>query len=605
MLRSRVETKCAGLLCNLRTSKRPNSHIKNMHKFFIGVASSTAFLLHRAKRRQSRKGLLPVAGSEEEAALAIEQAAQARKAGKVADAIRIIHFNDVYNIEEGSREPVGGAARFVGLLRELSSTGLPPLVCFSGDGFNPSTMSTATRGRQMVPVLNECNIHTAVLGNHDFDFGLVQLKKLMAGCNFPWLLSNVFTKTDSEKPLAGGLVKRLVCWQGRLVGLVGLVEKEWLATLSCVNPDDVVYCDFVSEGRKLAKSLKDAGAEIVIALTHMRLPNDVILAEKVKGIDIILGGHDHHYEIRKTDPHGTIIFKSGTDFRQLTDATLAFKKDGTIDVTTQRYDITTQVEPDKKTAEIVDSYFKVMEKKMKKIIGEVAVDLECRFSKIRTQETNVGNWICDIVKEDTKADVVLINSGTLRADCVVPSGPYSIKDLISLLPMPDPLAIVEIKGSDLILALENSVSKYPRLEGRFAQVSGVKFKYKSSRKEGNRVDRNSVHVGGELIDVNKRYSLCTKEYLLKGKDGYTMLANQKLLVDAENLCPLPTMVRNYFKKIEVLNKLNSLRFNNKFNSAEASGKSLKRAAHSINKWAAAVHAVDVKPEIQGRIVCLE
>ena len=87
---------------------------------------------------------MPVAGSQEEAALAVEQAAQARKAGTVADAIRIIHFNDVYNIEEGSREPVGGAARFVGLLRKLSSTGLPPLVCFSGDGFNPSTMSTAT-----------------------------------------------------------------------------------------------------------------------------------------------------------------------------------------------------------------------------------------------------------------------------------------------------------------------------------------------------------------------------------------------------------------------------------------------------------------------------
>ena len=280
--------------------------------------------------------------------------------------------------------------------------------------------------------------------------------------------------------------------------------------------------------------------------------------------------------------------------------------DGSIEVTTKRYDVTAKVEPDEKTGKIVDSYFKVLEKKMKKIVGEVNIDLECRFSKIRTEETNVGNWICDIVKEETKADIIMINSGTLRADCIVPAGPYTIKDLISLLPMPDPLAIIELKGIDVMLALENSVSKYPRLEGRFSQVSGVAFEYNPNKKEGSRVVQGSVLVNGEAIDMKKIYSVCTKEYLLKGKDGYTMFLNRKILVEAENICPLPTMVRNYFKKIEVLNKLNREHFGNKYKVRNTATTmlhhSVKRAARVLNKWATEVHAVSIKPKVEGRII---
>ena len=582
----------------------------NNYIFLAATSLTQIYFIYRKYRKRNNiclnESYSPAAGSDEESALAIKTAENARKEGNVAKIIRLIHFNDVYNIEEGNREPVGGAARFVGLLNKLRSTGLPPLVFFSGDGFNPSTMSTATRGKQMVPVLNECKVHTAVLGNHDFDFGLVQLKKLMEGCHFPWLLSNVYTKQDKKIPLAGGLVKRLCCWEGRLIGIIGLVEEEWLATLSCVNTDDLDYRDFVVEGKRLSKELKKQGAELVIALTHMRLPNDITLAKEVEDIDIILAGHDHHYEIKKIEPYGTLILKSGTDFRQLTDANIIFNDDGSIEVTTKRYDVTAKVEPDEKTGKIVDSYFKVLEKKMKKIVGEVNIDLECRFSKIRTEETNVGNWICDIVKEETKADIIMINSGTLRADCIVPAGPYTIKDLISLLPMPDPLAIIELKGIDVMLALENSVSKYPRLEGRFSQVSGVAFEYNPNKKEGSRVVQGSVLVNGEAIDMKKIYSVCTKEYLLKGKDGYTMFLNRKILVEAENICPLPTMVRNYFKKIEVLNKLNREHFGNKYKVRNTTTTmlhhSVKRAARVLNKWATEVHAVSIKPKVEGRII---
>ena len=88
-------------------------------------------------------------------------------------------------------------------------------------------------------------------------------------------------------------------WGGRRVGLLGLVEREWLDTIATINSDQVEYEDYVTSARRLARELKGEGCEVVIALTHMRTPNDIRLAENVEEIDIILGGHDHVYEKQK------------------------------------------------------------------------------------------------------------------------------------------------------------------------------------------------------------------------------------------------------------------------------------------------------------------
>jgi 5'-nucleotidase len=90
--------------------------------------------------------------------------------------ITIVHFNDVYNIEPGTQEPVGGAARFVTAVQRLSDRN--PLILFSGDALNPSLMSTVTLGHQMIPILNAIGVHCALYGNHDFDFGVENLTKV-------------------------------------------------------------------------------------------------------------------------------------------------------------------------------------------------------------------------------------------------------------------------------------------------------------------------------------------------------------------------------------------------------------------------------------------
>ncbi|KAI7838764.1 hypothetical protein COHA_007557 [Chlorella ohadii] len=245
--------------------------------------------------------------------------------------ITILHLNDVYDICPRDTEPVGGAARMAARLRSFGSGAL---VLFSGDAFHPSLLST---GKQMVEVLNACNVKAACVGNHDFDGSVETFEELAAECNFPWLMANVIDLATG-KPLGGARPTMLLQWGGIKLGLVGLVEQEWLTTLAAVDPSSVRYTDFVQEGRRLAAQLRAEGAEVVIALTHMRLPNDLRLAENVPGIDLVLGGHDHDYFLVHSQAsraelfsclamlpyakHGTPVVKSGTDFREFTEIQL-------------------------------------------------------------------------------------------------------------------------------------------------------------------------------------------------------------------------------------------------------------------------------------------
>lgn len=134
-----------------------------------------------------------------------------------------------------------------------------------------------------------CTFFVANPGNHDFDFGIDILNKLVEETNFPWLLSNVFDKKTGQ-PLAHGLETRVIEVNSIKIGLIGLVEFEWMSTLACIEMDEITYVDFVEVGRRLADKLrKEDGVDIVIALTHMRVPNDTRLAEEAPEIDLILG----------------------------------------------------------------------------------------------------------------------------------------------------------------------------------------------------------------------------------------------------------------------------------------------------------------------------
>ncbi|XP_055388956.1 protein 5NUC-like [Condylostylus longicornis] len=496
--------------------------------------------------------------------------------------IVIIHFNDVYNIESQS-DGNGGISRFITALRQFADSN--PLILFSGDAFNPSFVSTYTKGRHMVPFLNMLKIHTACVGNHDLDFGVDHLEYLMGSTRFPWLLSNIFDAYNSDRPLAGANLYRLFEWQGHRIGMIGLVEEEWTKTLSQVNEEDIIYEDYVVAANKLSKLLRSKECELIIALTHMRAPNDERLAREAEDIDLILGGHDHEY-FGGTQIGNSIVCKSGTDFREFSALTIypGVKTSSRLrsDSATSQHLVSgdrsggaylmprfcggsivewecitvnqSTFAANRHVDKLVDKYIAELGRHMGKPLGENRVPLETRFPIIRTQETNCGNWLADLMKVNTRADVACLNSGTVRSDCIFQPGTLCIRDLVAMLPMPDELVVLEAPGSVLKQMMEVSVSQFPKTEGRFLQISGFRFQFDPRQPVGSRVtsiDREVVDpTTGRFVfrslDETEIVRICTKAYLADGKDGYDCLKGLKVVMDSESTPNLPTMVQNSF-----------------------------------------------------------
>jgi len=576
------------------------------------TATFRASALRHAKEANIALNFWPVSTLRRAGGLSAQLAASAApRSGGLPKAMTILHFNDVYNVEPRPKEPVGGISRFVTRVQELRAEAVTrgeeeAVVLFSGDAFNPSITSTTTRGTHMVPALNKIGIHTACFGNHDFDFGVDQLVDLSSQNNFPWLISNVSDKRTG-KPLADGITTRILDFHGRKIGLLGLVEKEWLVTLATIEPEDINYEDFCPCAQRLARQMKERqGAEIVIALTHMRMPNDFLLAHEVAEVDIILGGHDHHYEVHPEGPHGTYVLNSGTDFRDLTEVRLEFTDEKGARpfkvVSTRHVEITSDIGEDPEMKELVDKCQGEVSAAMDVVLGETAVDLDCQFASIRTKETNIGNFVADVMRNALKTDLAVLNSGTLRADSIIEKGPVKMRDLVSLLPMLDELCILQLSGTQLLSVLENSVSQYPRLEGRFAQVSGVTFAFDAAKPSGARLISDSIKIGGAPIDLSRSYKLCTKDYLRQGKDGYDVFRDAVCLADGEQAGILPTVMRDAFQEISTLNGQTSV---SPHDATHHAGKVLgELSLERVGAGPDLMKCYAIAPKVEGRITCL-
>ncbi|XP_043833537.1 mannosylglucosyl-3-phosphoglycerate phosphatase-like [Dromiciops gliroides] len=460
--------------------------------------------------------------------------------------LTILHFNDVYDVDPRVEEPVGGAARFATTVKKFSF--LNPLLIFSGDCLNPSVLSTITKGKHMIPILNELGVHFAVFGNHEFDFGVDILEEYKRQMHFPWFLSNVYDKFTSE-PLGHGTVKKIVNWNNIAIGLMGLVEEDWLDTLATVSKSNLNYKDYVEVANQISVELKEEGADLIIAITHMKWTNDTRLAQKAEGVDLILGGHDHEYGIKKVND--TWIVKSGSDFRNLTKINIR-RFGASFQYKFEKLDILNHLEEDPHIKAIVKDYTQNLQYMLKEVLCPIDMELDGRAITVRRSESNLGNLVTNAMLEATRADVALLNSGTLRSDRIHPAGDFTLHDLLAILPIVDPVLVVRVTGAQLLEALENGVYKYPDLDGRFPQVAGMEFGFDPEAEPGHRIIRDTVKIQGQYLRKKQVYLLAIKEYIANGKDGYIMLKSCPRMFDTETAQTLSTVVLNHFESVKIV-----------------------------------------------------
>jgi 5'-nucleotidase / UDP-sugar diphosphatase len=457
--------------------------------------------------------------------------------------VTFLHTNDVYEIS-----PVrgrGGLAELATLLKRERAQAQHHMTTFGGDLISPSLMSGLTKGTQMIELYNALGTDLAVFGNHEFDFGDDVLKARMNESRFPWLAGNL-TQADG-KLFHTAIATQMREFGGLKFGFFGLITPE---TGHLASPGkDLKFEPFLAAAERLVKQLKDQGADVVVALTHLNIAEDREIAKRVRGVDLILGGHDHEpitwYE------GTTLIHKAGYDAHWLAVVELAVDKrpqpSGPPRVTvTHGWKMipVVGVPPDPEIAAIVKKHNDKLDAELNVKIGTSTVALTSKRDDVRTKETAIGNLISDAIREAVGGDVGLTNGGGIRGDKTYDAGvTLTRRDVLTELPFGNKTVLLELKGSDLKEAMEISVGRVEEKQGRFMQVSGMTLVYDPKAERGKRVIE--IKVGGQPLDPNKTYKVATNEYVAAGGDGFEVLKKGKSMIDESAAKLMASQVIDY------------------------------------------------------------
>ena len=443
--------------------------------------------------------------------------------------VTLLQVNDVYQfapVDQGAR---GGLARVLTLKKEIEKQSPNTLFLLSGDTISPSVESITYKGTQMIDAWNVAGLDYSTFGNHEFDFGPDVLRQRMSESKFKWIVANVIDK-KTGKPFGDAPAYVIREFDGVKVGIFGLTLEETKVT-SRPGPD-VEFLNPCETARKIVAEIHEQGVKTVVALTHLSMSEDKQVA-RCAGIDVIIGGHEH--TLLESSAGGAPIFKLTADARELGQIDLNISKaTGAVESIDWRViPVTNKTKDDPQFAALNLKYGKLL-KELSQVVGRSSVALDARSAVGRVQETNVGDFIADAFRAATKADVGLMNGGSIRADEIIAAGPLTKRDVLSILPFKNKVVKVELSGATLRQALEHGVARSAEdaEPGRFPQVSGVRFTFDARRPPGSRIV--DLSINGQPLDEKKTYTLATSDYVaIDGGDGYAMLKGARVLIPRE------------------------------------------------------------------------
>lgn len=200
---------------------------------------------------------------------------------------------------------------------------------------------------------------------------------------------------------------------------------------------------------------------------------------------------------------------------------------------------------------LVKRYQDQLAKDLEVVIGETTVPLDARNQAVRQQEAALGNYIADVMRSAVQADVAITNGGGIRTNALFPAGAIRRRNAFSWLPFGNVVVKVAIRGSAIRAALENGVSQWDQVGGRFPQVSGLRYAFNPTRPVGSRI--TEVRVGDRPLEDDAMYTVATNDFMARGGDGYTMLASGEILISPAGGPLMVTVVIEAIQRARVIN----------------------------------------------------
>jgi len=452
--------------------------------------------------------------------------------------LNIMHVND-------SHAHVEQYPRLYTAVNELRTKYDNTLLLDAGDVFSGTLFFNQYLGLADLYFMNELGYDAMTLGNHEFDKDSETLANFIKEMKFPMVSANVNVTQDPvlnqyfedviASPGEGGNIYPAIVKEidGEKVGIFGLTTED---TEFLANPsDEIVFENVIETAKETVERLELEGVNKIIALTHIGNYMDLQLAEEVDGIDVIVGGHSHTkidtpIVIEKEEP--TLIVQANEYLNYLGLLNVSFDENGIVVAHNGQLLDLAGYEEDPVLKAKVEEFAQPLEELKNTIIGSTEVFLNGERNDVRTKETNLGNMIADAMVEKANESVPttigLQNGGGIRAS--IEAGEISLGNVLTVMPFANQLVTLELSGAEIWEALEHSVGEVENAQGRFLQVSGLRFKYDINQPAGQRVWSVEVkNVDGtfEPIELDTYYNVATNAYIADGGDGFEVFKKAK------------------------------------------------------------------------------
>uniref|UniRef100_A0A3B3DXX2 5'-nucleotidase n=1 Tax=Oryzias melastigma TaxID=30732 RepID=A0A3B3DXX2_ORYME len=486
----------------------------------------------------------------------------------------LLHTNDVHaRIEEtsvhsgkcsgGSGGCYGGVARRATAIQNVRRAESNVLLLDAGDQFQGTVWFNFYKGAEAAHFMNMLQYDAMAFGNHEFDNEVEGLMKpFLEKINCTILSANIKTDSTLSSTFGTSFVPyKIFTFGAEKVGVVGYTSKE-TPTLSRPGPR-LHFEDEVSALQLQVDKLQTLGVNKIIALGHSGFRVDKEIAEKVRGVDVVIGGHtntflytgtapstepqvgSYPFMVRSLDGRQVPVVQAYAYGKYLGQLKVTFDEKGNVIRSSGNpILLDSSIEQDPKVLRVVEEWKKNLANYSSQIVGKTLVFLNGSAEACRFQECNLGNLICDAMVDNNirfsgdsqwnHVSASIFNGGGIRTsiDEQTRNGSITTEDLISVLPFGGTFDLVELSGSTLKKVFEYSVRRYGQRAGEFLQVSGFHIEFDPSKEPGNRLRSLKIlctHCrvpAYEPVQDSMDYRVVMPSYLVSGGDGFSMIPEE-------------------------------------------------------------------------------
>ena len=435
-----------------------------------------------------------------------------------------------------------------------------------GDAVGASPpLSSFFQDTPTIQAMNLMGFDVDTLGNHNFDAGLGRLQSQINLAQFSYVSANL---TNRDANITGVSDYKIFDRGGVKVAVIGVTNPEAPELVFPGNFGSIVISDPVKAALDARDAAQDAGAQIVVVITHMGVTGfdaggapfgplvDFAKAVNKEGkknqkIDVIIGDHT---DVRYSGViNGALVYENSSKGLSYAKAQLTVDArnhkllDQSVSFVTP---VVAAVTPDPQIEALLAPYRAQLAPLLGVQVGssnrQVPRSDSCGQSAGRTCESLLGNVTADAMRTRYGVDFAVTNSGGLRAALTCPTTdtptdfcpaftpppfPITRGQVLTVLPFGNIVVTLSLNGAELKAMLENGVSAMPGVNGRFPQVSGLCMSYDIFKVAGSRVTsvvRQAADGSctGSPVDLTaaSTYTLAENDFMVNGGDGYANLA---------------------------------------------------------------------------------